>query len=570
MALIGVSKNVDERRSAKILGYLSALTTALLIFCIFGGGALTAWYTTHTDKDNRVIQAIGTQQGIADQLTKLAISLTESRRGPALRGIAITPTGRQKLEQEFSEQFSKWQDVESGLMRLESKSGVPAPSRTVFAQIEKIDGKFYRQMADTLAEIKNSSKATGNEPLIRASLGKLVWSSQGYRKGLDSVASSIRREIVTRTTLFRVWSGILGVAAFASLIFIFFVTTKGNLARLDKVIHQLRDTQIELEHSLSESQTALLLSNMASRRFEQLFSGLPIGCFTCDHAGIIYEWNTACEQLTGFHAYEVYMKSIFETIYSNAERATIQPLLEQVLAGQEINGVQLEERRKDGSSYTALVNLLPMKGVNGQITSVILANADITALKMRETELKESQDELRQANSKLTALATTDGLTGLLNHRAFQERLEQDFKQASLDSTPLSLALLDVDKFKVFNDSFGHPAGDVVLKQVAKLMRQAVPDSFCAARYGGEEFVIVMPGANAELGTKFAEAVRAAIEGSEWANRQVTASFGVATVNASHSQPSDLIRDADQALYASKDAGRNFVSHFDHIQRRAA
>src|SRR5205085_7620259 len=111
---------------------------------------------------------------------------------------------------------------------------------------------------------------------------------------------------------------------------------------------------------------------------------------------------------------------------------------------------------------------------------------------------------------KLQALAITDGLTGLKNHRAFQEKLAEEFERSCRQNLPLSLLLLDVDKFKHYNDTYGHPAGDQVLKMVAALLGETVRPADFVARYGGEEFVILLPGMDAEGAVTLAERVREA------------------------------------------------------------
>ncbi|HZP81564.1 MAG TPA: diguanylate cyclase, partial [Chthonomonadaceae bacterium] len=181
-------------------------------------------------------------------------------------------------------------------------------------------------------------------------------------------------------------------------------------------------------------------------------------------------------------------------------------------------------------------------------------------------QLAASHAELAEANARLQSLATTDGLTGLNNHRTFQERLAEEFRRAQRYETPLSLILLDVDHFKQYNDTFGHPAGDDVLKTVAAILQAATRDSEFVARYGGEEFVIVLPQTDREDAIQAAERYRHSIESVAWPRRKVTASFGVASLNAEITQAPLLITQADQALYRSKQRGRNCVTHAQDIR----
>jgi diguanylate cyclase (GGDEF)-like protein/PAS domain S-box-containing protein len=184
------------------------------------------------------------------------------------------------------------------------------------------------------------------------------------------------------------------------------------------------------------------------------------------------------------------------------------------------------------------------------------------ALDARQKELETKQMELLAANAQLEALATTDGLTGIFNRRTFDLRLEDEFLRAKRYGAPLSLLLMDVDKFKQYNDSFGHPAGDEVLKTVAKILADGVRATDIAARYGGEEFALILTGTESPGALILADRLRQRIEEYPWANRAVTSSIGVCTFRADMRVKAELTAGADAALYAAKEAGRNRVVVF--------
>ncbi|MBC8138226.1 MAG: diguanylate cyclase [Fibrella sp.] len=175
--------------------------------------------------------------------------------------------------------------------------------------------------------------------------------------------------------------------------------------------------------------------------------------------------------------------------------------------------------------------------------------------------LASQRDELEQANRHLQTLASTDGLTGLPNHRAFQERLRIAFEHASRDKTPLSLLLLDIDYFKQYNDSFGHPAGDEVLRAVGSVLESAARQGDSCARYGGEEFAMIVPHMGPEDALQFAEQIRRAVEAIPDTYRAITTCVGVASFHPEMTAPSSLISDADAAMYQAKRNGRNQVRH---------
>jgi diguanylate cyclase (GGDEF)-like protein/PAS domain S-box-containing protein len=183
------------------------------------------------------------------------------------------------------------------------------------------------------------------------------------------------------------------------------------------------------------------------------------------------------------------------------------------------------------------------------------------------TTLKHAQLELREMTQRLQVLATVDGLTGITNRRAFDDQFDRELARTRRARMPISLILVDVDRFKAFNDIYGHPAGDECLKRVAKLLQQvARRSSDIVARYGGEEFVMVLPETDAAGARSIAEAYRRAVHdlaiphsGSD--KTVVTASIGVASYAAEDQARGmvELVARADAALYAAKRDGRDRV-----------
>ena len=196
--------------------------------------------------------------------------------------------------------------------------------------------------------------------------------------------------------------------------------------------------------------------------------------------------------------------------------------------------------------------------------------ARVLRLKRRAQELEllvaQRTAELEESNQKLSALATTDSLTGLANRRAFDAALAREWSRARRKREPLALAMIDVDYFKLYNDHYGHQAGDDCLRQVAGVLASAVHRSTdLAARYGGEEFAFILPSAQTDGALAIAEKLRAAIEAlalphEKSALGHVTVSIGVAAMVPEEQQAAELlIRSADQALYRAKAQGRNLA-----------
>ncbi len=177
--------------------------------------------------------------------------------------------------------------------------------------------------------------------------------------------------------------------------------------------------------------------------------------------------------------------------------------------------------------------------------------------------------ELQSANDQLASLATTDGLTGLLNRRAFFERLEQEWQRSMRYDTPLAALMIDVDCFKRINDTFGHPAGDAVLRQVARLLQADLRSVDLVGRYGGEEFCVVLPETNAQGAALVAERIRQQCEQLELADVHAdlhfTLSIGVCSRQLQTLSGEALVEHADQALLFAKRTGRNRVVRYDEI-----
>jgi two-component system, cell cycle response regulator len=188
---------------------------------------------------------------------------------------------------------------------------------------------------------------------------------------------------------------------------------------------------------------------------------------------------------------------------------------------------------------------------------------DEDAVRTLELLAMQAAQSILRANlyEQTERLATTDGLTGLSNHRTFQARLDESLLLAHRYGKRLSLLLADVDHFKSVNDTHGHPVGDLVLQGVAKVLRRSARDTDVVARYGGEEFAVVMPETDAAGAKVIAERIRkevaAAVFETELGPLKVTLSLGVSTYPESADQKQPLIDRADQCLYFAKHHGRN-------------
>jgi len=179
--------------------------------------------------------------------------------------------------------------------------------------------------------------------------------------------------------------------------------------------------------------------------------------------------------------------------------------------------------------------------------------------------LGELQKQLKSSNAELQKLSCQDGLTGIANRRRFDSFIQKEFLRSAREGTTLSLILIDIDYFKLYNDNYGHLMGDDSLHKVAQALQRAVQrPADLVARYGGEEFAVILPNTAATGALNMAESLRLMVESLEIPHAYsplcdiVTISMGIACkVAVETSSPSELIAIADEALYEAKNAGRN-------------
>ena len=203
-------------------------------------------------------------------------------------------------------------------------------------------------------------------------------------------------------------------------------------------------------------------------------------------------------------------------------------------------------------------------GVNDYIVRPVDTN-ELVARCLTQIRRKRYNDRLRASVQHTIELAVTDALTGLNNRRYLDNHLAVLFKRSLIRGRPLSVLITDIDRFKAVNDTYGHDAGDQVLKEFASRIRSTVRGADLACRYGGEEFVVVMPDTPGEVAASIAERLRMAVETVPFTLRDsaqvlnVTASFGISSRIGTVETADQLIKQADLALYAAKNTGRNRV-----------
>lgn len=228
----------------------------------------------------------------------------------------------------------------------------------------------------------------------------------------------------------------------------------------------------------------------------------------------------------------------------------------------EMNGFEALEHIRANPAYAAVyVIMLSAKGEIKDKVSGLDTGADAYLTKPFQPEELKAQVRAGLRTVENRRQAMYDGLTGLFNRRAFDDMLQRELASAERYGRPLSVVMIDLDHFKAVNDTYGHDAGDAVLKDLAELLRSASRPSDLPCRWGGEEFAWLLPETNLEGGVLAAERLRTAVEAHTFPEvEHLTASLGV-TVASGTEMAEAFCKRADEALYLAKMNGRNRVEY---------
>ncbi len=311
--------------------------------------------------------------------------------------------------------------------------------------------------------------------------------------------------------------------------------------------HQLQTALVEVERSRNELR-------LSEERFRMFMDNSPFLSFMKDMDGRLVFYNQRFAERFGISHTAWLGKSDSELWPDEQAQIVRQHDIGVLLAGT----LQiLEEEVPDAEGVIAHWRSYKFPCVDSRGATLLGGIAvDVTDTRSKEIALRKMQAELQTANIRLQELAVTDSLTGLGNRRVFDERLAAEMT-AVRRGRKLALLMLDIDHFKLRNDTFGHQDGDEVLRQMGALMRRIVRGHEVVARYGGEELVVLMPNASEGDAAGLARRLLRAVREAPWEHQPVTVSIGVAETHNPDMTAADLVTAADTAMYAAKAAGRN-------------
>ncbi|MTI63411.1 MAG: EAL domain-containing protein [Methylophaga sp.] len=323
----------------------------------------------------------------------------------------------------------------------------------------------------------------------------------------------------------------------------------------DALVNELNSEVEERESLIAERTRELTIVNQQLKQSQAHMLTLssaveasPNGIMITDASGTIQYVNPRCEQITGYAAEEVIGKT--PQIYRSDKTSShfYDDMWSSIRAGREWSG-ELQNRRKNGELYWIKEYVAPIQDDHGEVTHFVAIQEDIT--------------EARMLANELSYQATHDNLTGLINRSEFERRLTELVGEAQRNKSTHAMCFVDLDQFKVINDTCGHVAGDELLRQLGHLLMGTVRKSDTLARLGGDEFAILMAFCDLKQAEKIANEVRERIEQFQfvWEARVFTigASIGVTSIQQRTMDMTEVLKQADTACYAAKNLGRNRV-----------
>ena len=532
------------------------------------GQWLTAGYAAKTQRGQEALERVRELRQTAESMTSNILNLT----------LGKTHAERASMRAKIKAALKDWDITTKSLETKDASFG--------------FDAKQSASLADDFADlhmqfvtIRKAIPGILHHPDAR--MTSYLDARDQIHSDLDKVEDLVQKNSQDETSVSRIV--IVGVA-FATLLVLvaeYILVFRPKLMSMKAPSIELASTyqQLETDNELIAGHNAKLEALNAeiteiqeryadaARRMSDLFDGLPVAVFSFDRTGKIEEWNAAAGKLFGVHPLEATQKTIVEVLGNSLPEEQLQDWVRASFEDRPMENV-LWNMVVDGHELSISSSIFGVHGGDQRVFGGVCVNVDVTERMEYEAQLEQSmlrineyslelemqKNELEEANGKLETLSVTDGLTGLKNHHFFQELVEKSIAAASESGDPLCVLLMDVDNFKKYNDTYGHQAGDDVLKAIAKVLAETQSPCFQPARYGGEEFVAVMSGLTEAEAFELAEIVRQRIELSKPGGNVVTASFGIAAWTTEVRGKGELVARADKALYASKDAGRNRVT----------
>jgi len=330
-----------------------------------------------------------------------------------------------------------------------------------------------------------------------------------------------------------------------------------RIKRERRLLNELKKGNAALESAIEKANLMSIKAETANLELDQIFDRSTSGIWVIDSQFEILRMNRTLSNFAGKGGGKVRGLKCYDVFPISLCGGPGCPLT-RIMNGNDFFECDIEKKDEQGPRISFLLTATSFFGLDGELMGMVAEFKDITSRRQAEADLE-------KANRELQRLSVLDDLTQVANRRRFDETLNQEWQRLSRDRAPLSLIFCDIDYFKLYNDTYGHQAGDDCLRAVANTIRANCkrPCDF-VARYGGEEFIVILPNTAAEGAVHLAEDIREEIERlriphmRSQVSRYITLSLGVSCVFPSvHIAPESLIGAADNALYDAKKQGRN-------------
>ena len=331
------------------------------------------------------------------------------------------------------------------------------------------------------------------------------------------------------------------------------ITHKGK--RIGRKLYKLHP---DFDHVDSEQIHALISERkraeeelwQSNQTLTALIQASPLAIVSFDHDGIVKTWNKAAERIFGWEESEVIGYPI--PIFMEEKDDEFYNILGLMLQGRALTDVELRRRRKDGSIIDISLSITLLYDSKGDINGGMGIFTDIT--------------ERKQAEEMIKYMAYHDSLTQLPNRNLFNERLKQALANAERNKTNVAVLFIDLDRFKVINDSLGHAFGDLLLKSVSRRLQGCLRDHDTIARQGGDEFTVILHDCTEESAKNVAERMINELANPFVLNNHevtISPSIGISLYPSDGTNPDTLIRNADRAMYQAKDHGKNNYQFYE-------
>lgn len=327
-----------------------------------------------------------------------------------------------------------------------------------------------------------------------------------------------------------------------------------HILKLDhRMVHALPDCDDGDAPSLSVQEILIAALNESERRFRQLAEQAPTMLWFAGTSGAREFVNREWSEFMGLTEGEMRAADWSSFLHPD-DRQRYRAFLDERLREHDAGLIEYRIRAQGGHMKWVLEKVMPRLDEN-RFVGLIGADTDVTAMKETTATLERL---VAQRTEQLEQLVNSDSLTGLLNRRAFDERLDLEIQRAQRYNRPLSLLFIDIDHFKQVNDRHGHVVGDEVLRVMASVLKKGLRATDAACRYGGEEFAVILVETDKIEALSIAERIRIAAQNTrlEQLDRSATISIGVSFLS-SEDLAVDLIQRADDSMYVAKKNGRN-------------